>query len=353
VNQSDNRIVLIRWAPFVIFLVFATLFGSGFAETRSDETGGLQMDYRPQATVESRVDSSWLPFYGTQFVPIHELSTVRRLGFTVVLNNFDYEATPREWIAYLDAARAQGLKVIAWLWPEGWKLDRRTGAWTIDAQAQRFLRTVSSHPALFAVYGLHEPYWNECEGCGYTTAHQQALYRAIKAIAPVPVYSEINGFAFWAEQGAATTIAPGMCDYCQTAFYPFMSNGAYKRKELLNHIQDEIAALRRYAPDVRLVWTMQSMAHRGDRLRMPTADEMRDYARIVYAHPEVVGAWWYMWRWDNELYHDYLANHPELYPAVREIAQTVVAPLRPTPTPVPTTTRYLPTVSASLHGNNN
>lgn len=300
-----------------------------------------------------------LPFYGTQFVPIDELPQVRALGFDTVLTDFAYDAQPADWLAYLDAAQREDVRVIPWLWPEGWTLDRRSGAWTIDAQAQLFLRTVAGHPALFAVYGLHEPYWNECAGCGYSTAQQQALYRAIKAIAPVPVYSEINGFAFWAERGAATTIAAGVCDYCQTAFYPFERGGIYNRDELIAHMELEIAALQRHAPDVKLIWTMQSMSHRGDNLRMPTADEMIDYAQLAYGRPEIAGAWWYVWRWDGDLYPDYLAKHPALHPAVWTIADTIVAPRRgpapitmPTPSPTPEggVALFLPLVGGVVRG---
>lgn len=269
-----------------------------------------------------------LPFYGIQYVPLAELPQVRALGFDVVLNDFAYDADPATWVTYLDTARALKMRVIPWLWPEGWKLDRRTGVWTIDATARRFLETVAGHPATLAVYGLHEPYWNECDTCGYTTAEQQALYRAIKEIAPVPIYSEINGFTFWSEASRAKTIAPEVCDYCQTAFYPFLTDGSYQRNELIAHIEREIATLQRYAPESRLIWTMPAMSHRGDGLRMPTSDEMWDYASLVYGRPEISGAWWYMWRWDNDLYPTYLAVHPELHATVRKIADVIVAPRR-------------------------
>ncbi|NWG22643.1 MAG: hypothetical protein HXY39_20240 [Chloroflexi bacterium] len=337
------------WTPFsvaVALVALAAVVGVGAQGVGSRPEGGDAVNHLMPIAATGRAGDPVFPFYGTQYVPVDELPVVRRLGFTVVLNDFAYDDGPAEWIGYLDAAHAQQLKVVAWLWPEGWTLDRRTGVWTIDPQTQRFLRSVAGHPALFAVYGLHEPYWNECDGCGYTTAQQQALYRAIKAISPVPVYSEINGFAFWAERGSATTIAPGVCDYCQTAFYPFMTDGSYKRKELIAHIQREIDALRRHAPTSRLIWTMPSMSHVGDQLRMPTADEMRDYARLVYAQPEIAGAWWYPWRWDNDLYPDYLAKHPELFPAVCEIARTIIAPARPTATPTSTMVPRVTSVAA-------
>lgn len=335
------------WPLASVFLVVLATACMRLAEVPSQSSAGAPLPAE-QVLVEAAEVNPALPFYGTQYVLLHELPQVRALGINLVLTDFAYDAGPTEWLAYLDAAHALKIQVIPWLWPEGWTLDRRTGTWMIDAQAEQFLRTIAGHPALFAVYALHEPYWNECMGCGYTTAQQQALYRAIKAIAPVPIYSEINGFAFWADYSAATTIAPGVCDYCQTAFYPFIDDGSYQRAELIAHVEREIAALKRYAPESKLIWTMQSMAHEGDRLRMPTAEEMIDYAEIVYAQPEIIGGWWYMWRWDNDLYPEYLAAAPELHPTVREIADTIVAPRRPTTTPAGTLTPalYLPKMRA-------
>jgi hypothetical protein len=50
---------------------------------------------------------------------------------------------------------------------------------------------------------------------------------------------------------------------------------------------------------------------------MPTADEMRDLASIVYS-TDIDGALWYPWTMSG-LYSDFLSNHPELYPVVREV----------------------------------
>jgi hypothetical protein len=175
-----------------------------------------------------------------------------------------------------------------------------------------------------AVYALHEPYWGGCEGCGYTTAEQQALYSALKAIANVPIYSEIQGIAYWAERGPETAISDGVCDYCQGSRYPFRDGGVYERDELIAALLADLAVLRERAPHSSLVWTMPVMAYPPDRFRMPTPEEMRDHAAIVYS-ADVAGAWWYMWTFDGH-YDDHLSRHPELYPVVSEIFEQYVLP---------------------------
>jgi hypothetical protein len=264
------------------------------------------------------------PFYGMQFAYLDDLSTVKSLKIEVVMTDLPHNGAPASWLAFLDAAQVQGIRVIPWLWPQGWTWDGNT--WQIDAQASLFIQTVAGHPALFAVYALHEPYWNGCEGCGYTTATQQALYRAIKTIADVPIYSEINGIAYWTARSPATAFADGVCDYCQSSYYPFKDGGIYERDELITHITADLTVARERAPHSKIVWTMPAFDYPPDHLRMPTADEMRDLASIVYSM-DIAGAWWYPWKF-NELYNDFLFNHPELYPVVREIYEEPVLPAK-------------------------
>jgi hypothetical protein len=251
-----------------------------------------------------------------QFAYMDDLSTIKNLGIEVVMTDLSHDATPADWLAYLDAAQAQNIRVILWLWPQGWTWDGT--AWRIDAQARLFVQTVAGHPALFAVYALHEPYWNGCEGCGYTTAEQQALYSAIKAIGDVPIYSDIDSMAFWTAQGEETAFADGVCDYCGTWYYPFKEGGIYERQEVITQLTADLAVARERAPNSKIVWLMQSYAQRSPNdLRMPTANEMRDLASIVYSM-DLDGAFWYPWKF-NKLYNDFLFKHPGLYPVVKEI----------------------------------
>jgi hypothetical protein len=262
------------------------------------------------------------PFYGMQFVPLEDLATVKDLGVEVVLASLSHDGTPTDWLAYLDAAHALNLRVIPWLWPQGWSWDG--SSWQIDAQAALFVQSVAEHPALLAVYALHEPYWQGCVGCGYTTAEQQALYDAIKDLADVPIYSEIGGIAYWTAYSPETAFEDGICDYCSTWHYPFKDGGVYEREQSRAILEADLAVASERAPNSKIVWTMQAMVYAREHLRMPTGDEMRDHAAIVYAS-DVAGAWWYLWTFDGH-YDDVLSNHPELYPVVSEIYGRYVLP---------------------------
>ena len=323
--RGSARLELLRTLALVLVIAASVAAFLQAARTTEDttQTDDVSIDPRlstnqPESPAASPCPpSSELiePFYGMQFVQQDELGTVRKLGVEVVLMALPHDGAPSDWLGYLDAAKAEGIHVIPWLWPQGWTWVGAT--WEIDAQARLFLRTVAGHPALLATYGLHEPYWNECEGCGYTTAAQQALYRAIKAIADVPLYSEINGIAYWTARGEATAFADGICDYCQTSYYPFKDARVYERDRAINGLRTDLAVARDRAPHSKIVWTMPAFAYPGGGFRVPTAEEMRDLASVVYSE-QIAGAWWYPWQF-SDLYTDFLRNHRELYPSVRAI----------------------------------
>ena len=72
-------------------------------------------------TVQAQTPPSGTPpFYGMQYVPSEDLARVKELGIEVVLQDFYHDGTPAEWLAYLDAAHAQQIQVVAWFWPPGW-----------------------------------------------------------------------------------------------------------------------------------------------------------------------------------------------------------------------------------------
>ena len=254
--------------------------------------------------------------YGISFVSTSDLPIMNDLGIEVVSQVFPYDGSPQSWLAQLDQAQNHNIRVIAWLFPQGWEWDGKN--WEIDDQSRSFLQTVSGHPALFAVYALEEPYWQGCWNCGYTTYQQQILYNKIKEIADVPIFSDVDSMSFWTAQGEETAFADGICDYCATWYYPFTVD-RYERDKLVQQLQDDLTVAHERAPKSKIVWYIQAFAQNLSGHRMPTEDEMRDVASLVF-DSGVDGAIWYVWTF-NSTYDDFLVRHPELFAAVKNVYQ--------------------------------
>lgn len=279
------------------------------ARPEGNEAGGSERDL-VVVSPPSRFD-----FFGIQYVPESDYGTVSDLGTDAVLVDFPHDGSPEEWITMLDTAQASDLRVVAWLWPNGWAWDGGADRWNLDDQAVAFLHTVADHPALLAVYGTHEAYWNECFDCGYTTAQLQQLYRRIKAVEEVPIYSAFSGFAFWQEMGPETTFADGICDYCDTWYYPVLADGAFDRDEYIRRLDEEITTFRRLAPNSKFVWVLQSFGSREWDRSLPTPEHLADMAELA-SQADIDGVWWYPWTFDSETYEDVLSDSPHLHPVV-------------------------------------
>lgn len=263
-----------------------------------------------------------VPFYGMQYVPEEDMATVAALGINTILHDFPLNGTPEDWIDILDTAASHGFKVVAWQWPAGWQWDDATDQWIIEPQARLFIETVVDHPALLAVYGTHEAYWNEGYGKGFTTAQLQMLYRQIKEIADVPVYSAFGDFAFWRYYSPETIFADGICDYCDVQYYPVQDDG-YKIDEYKERLALELATVRELAPNSKFIWVMQSFESAKAERLMPSADQMREIATIAL-EADVDGVWWYVWDFDTNQYQDFLGMNPDLHPVVREIYEEYI-----------------------------
>ncbi|MBE0699407.1 MAG: hypothetical protein IH586_20995, partial [Anaerolineaceae bacterium] len=172
---------------------------------------------------------------------------------------------------------------------------------------------------------FNEPYWQECMGCGYTTRQQQFLYNRIKEIQNVPIFSAVDSMDFWSKKSAETVFADGVCDFCATWFYPFLTKG-YNRNELIRRLKADLDTAHRLAPNSKIVWYLQSFAKDGDSLRMPDSREMFDIAKIVI-DSGVDGVMWYAWSF-NSLYSDTLGRHPELFPTIKQVYKELVVPSR-------------------------
>lgn len=256
------------------------------------------------------------PFYGMQYVPLSDLDEVADLGVNTLLQDFPRD-DPAAWTEMLDAAAARDMKVVAWQWPSGWEWDDSSRTWSVTPAGRRFIETVADHPALLAVYGVHEPYWNECFGCGWTSDELRDLYRKIKAIRDVPVYAAFDGFAFWENRSPETTFGPGICDYCDTWYYPVLEDGSYDRAEYVDRLATELALVRELAPQSKFVWVVQAFASERSGRALPNAAQAREMADLALA-TDIDGLWWYTWTFDEAQYEQVLADEPALHPVVRD-----------------------------------
>lgn len=269
---------------------------------------------------ESRpADFRELEFYGMEYVDNpNEYSQVAGLGINTVMLDFAADGNPASWLGQLDQAQASGFQVVAVFYPDGWSWDEASSDWVFTDQAVEFLETVEGHSALFAVYSLHEPYWRDCYGCGYTTAQQQSLYSDIKAIADVPIYASFSSFQ-WAHEtyGEDYAFADGIADYGDTWFYPSERRG-YDEVTYRETLESELAYVRSQAPNTKFVWVMQAFGSKEWGKRMPTYDQMVDLASAAMEY-DIDGVFWYTWDFDQREYQQVLSEHPDLQWAVRQI----------------------------------
>lgn len=248
-----------------------------------------------------------------------DYSVVKDFGVDTIVIEFSAYQSEDKWLAKLDEAAGEELKVVANYWPEGWKWNEDDNRWDITPGTRSFLQAIDNHPALLAVYGLHEPYWNGCRGCAYTTSQQQKLYSQIKSIIDMPVWSVFSSF-LWADQtygGSDYEFADNVCDYCSTWMYPSLYSG-YDRNAMVTKLEDELGYFRAKTTSAKFIWVLQAFESNEDDTRMPTYMEMLDHAAVSMQY-DIDGVTWYTWNFDPSEYPDTLSENPSLWPAVREV----------------------------------
>jgi len=236
----------------------------------------------------------------------------------------------------MDTAGDLGLRVLLHPYDSSqntnapWYLDGDD--WHVTAWGEDVLEAVEGHPALFAVYALHEPF--DSGGYHADTDAQRALYALIKSIADVPVYTDISSLAHFEDAG----LSDGMCDWCAT--FPCTWRGEWTSEEslaeTLRRMDADYATQQALMPGSRLVYLINTYTlGDGARYRMPTPAEL-DAARD-HACGLGVPVLYYPWVG----YDDNLASSPELWPVIREgcggAPPPTVTPVPPTSTPVPPT----------------
>ncbi|MBN1872940.1 MAG: hypothetical protein JXA33_01815 [Anaerolineae bacterium] len=195
-----------------------------------------------------------------------------------------------------------------------WEWDGNT--WVFPPTTVLTLQGISAHPALFAIYALHEPF-DTTNVCHWTVEQHQELYQLLKAHTNgVPVWSDIQGVDVWKSQDIV--LADGICDYCGTFYHRFRSDWTSEQclEAILNWIDADLNAQRRLMPNSQIVFQIQVYAYANYiyPLRLPTVEELE----TVRDHLCTLNQPFVYYLWSHDTYDVELKDAPELWPVVSQ-----------------------------------
>lgn len=270
-------------------------------------------------------------WYSIARVPVADIAAVREVCGGHVIDLFFRPYHDAAHIrAQLDIAHEHGYQATVNIYDTN-NASRRPWEWngsewvfpqfTIDV-----LRDIANHPALFAIYALHEGFEI------YTANQQRALYTQLKEIINVPIWSDVNGLAIWENRGHDLT--DGICDYCGTFHHRFRGDWTSEQciEETLGWIDADLDTQQRLMPNSVIVFQIQTFSYYGYSypLRLPTVAELMAVRDHLCALSQPFG--YYPW---HHSYPDNLEDAPQLWPVV---AAGCSGTPQPTPTPGPTAT---------------
>jgi len=247
--------------------------------------------------------------YGVAYVDESDLPDL--VALNVKLVTWQTEPSPQDALAVLDVAENYGLRVIVRI--------RGTGDWGWDGSRfdlsplADFESVIGGHPALVAVYGLHEP-WER-----FSPRQLRRFYGHWQAVAPsLPVWHDMSYLL--------PVFTDGMCDLCGVSAAPhdWDPSGSpineYERdtRERISQAQTYIQA----DPDAILCAYLQSYGRDFEGwpdVRMPTADEMRENAAIVFGELQITCGVWYPYRHGS---YDYTLGNPQFGEQRQVVAET-------------------------------
>lgn len=253
-----------------------------------------------------------------------DMPALKNAGYAFDVITVDPER-PAQWRRALNAASATGLRLIIGGYPSPYSYSN--GRWTISTAGRKLLDYLERRSALvLALFVFNEPYWispftGQTDACGATSAAQlRALRKKIRSVWPgAKIYHDLGWPAAWAPGGAIQRATPcvankyadatGVADYVGIWDYPFKTTG-YARSQALATLTREARYVTK-AMHAIPVWLGQSFSGSVD-LVWPTSAQLHDWnCSIRAALPANSLISWYVWRQD--LYPDYLSNHPELW----------------------------------------
>ncbi|MCX6623625.1 MAG: hypothetical protein NTY38_21675 [Acidobacteria bacterium] len=263
---------------------------------------------------------------GTHWASPADYPNLSSLGYQFVVATLGKSRD--SWRKTFDAAESNQLKLIVGLYPAPYFYT--PAGWAITQDGVDFLKYAASRPTVVkALFVYNEPYWvdpftGQTNICGAVSAAQlRSLRSAIRAVwADAKIFHDIGQPGAWAPGGWLRADQPclgnkyadatGVADYVGIWSYPFDLTG-YHRGDALATLQREIAYVTTQMQAQPIV-DMQAFRcdNCGEASRWPSFFEMKDWntaVRTLGPH----GVSWYPWRQDA--YDDYLANHPEMWPA--------------------------------------
>jgi len=302
----------------------------------------------PQPAVASQPALSpagdWVP-YGTTYVWSSDFSDleglrarlqyVHSLGVRTLIQMHNPDAPSSALRRFLDEADALKIRVIVRLSgttvdpPWGW--DGEHFDWT---PLETFLNAagIANHPALLAIYGLHEP-WRD-----FTPDEIQRFYTEFHQIAgDIHLYHDL----LWVNETPESALLPGMCDLCEISSMPHTwryGSPANSEPHVTEKIVRYTSHIRQADPNAQIWIEAQTYQWTPANFRMPTANDMLWHADLLMEHVDFDGLLWYPYlhTYEHQLGDDGMEAQRQ---AVRTVYDTYFAPPW-----TPTDLVYLPLV---------
>lgn len=247
--------------------------------------------------------------YGVSYIVESDLPEVVALNVRLV--TWQTAASPQAALDLLEIAESYGLRVILRI--------TNTGDWGWNGSSfdlsplASFEPVIGGHPALFAVYGLHEP-WER-----FTVSQLRQFYYRWQGVAPsLPMWHDLGH--------VPPTFTDGICDVCAIAANPHAWDEEDRPVNDYEKIRAKIWEAQTYIqadPDAILCVSPQAYGQNpnapGPPVRMPTADEMRENASIVFGEFQVTCGLWYPYNHDS---YAYVLSDPQFGEQRQVVAET-------------------------------
>lgn len=294
--------------------------------------------------IEKKAAPAGLEGYGVEYASSSDFPTFKDWGVDLVLFSF-HNVPSSNWANVYDQAIANNIKLIAQYW-NGW--GDGGGSWQL-------LDFISQNEAYksqtFAIFGLHEP-CNPAGGRTYSHSERVSLYNQIRSRHPwVKIYSE--------DENQCGDFGPNEADYDHVTLYNFAYAGGqavwndgwgrviydYEQAEQaardrIDHFDQKYRDLGTQTKSIALIQTFAYEPSFGTIWnRMPTTNEMRDWANLIIGSGKIAGIMWYAW--DNPAGYSYVLHNDRYDPqggdrwaVVAEVGQGLPT-VSPTPSPTP------------------